>query len=100
LRRSGIALIANQKLRKILYQIIVENKEHGLGTETNFDFKYIPNYDVTATALGEYNGSGLKQPGIERRNFRTLILASAVFAAVSYCGMKTTWYFSSWPKGG
>ena len=86
-------LTIEQKLRKILYQIIVENKEHGLGTETNFDFKYIPNYDVTSTALGEYDGSGLQQPGIERRNFNTLILASAVLATVSYFGMKTTWGF-------
>jgi len=73
--------------------MIVENKENGLGLETNFDFKYIPNYDSTSTALGEYDGSGLKQPGIERRNFNTLALASVILVVVSYLGMKTTWGF-------
>ncbi|KAG9249019.1 hypothetical protein BJ878DRAFT_531504 [Calycina marina] len=52
------------KLRKLLYAVIVENKEHGLGSEINFEFKYIPNYDLTATEPGEYEGvirdSGVK----------------------------------------
>jgi L-amino acid N-acyltransferase YncA len=77
-------------LRKIFYQVIVENKTHGLGEETVFDFKYIPNYSTT-TELGEYEISGHKETGIEKRNLRTLIVASTVVAVLSYLGMRTTW---------
>jgi len=68
----------------------VENKEHGLGTETNFDFKYVPNYGSMSTELGEYNG-GSKEQGIERRNLRTLIIASAFVGVASFFWMRTTW---------
>jgi hypothetical protein len=70
--------------------MIVENKTHGLGEETVFDFKYIPNFSTT-TELGEYEESGIKQTGIEKRNFRTLVVASTVVAVVSYVGMRSTW---------
>ncbi len=68
--------------------MIVENKTHGLGEETNFDFKYIPNFDRT-TLMGEYV-SGLKESGVERRNLRALCLGSAAIGIVSYFCLKTT----------
>jgi hypothetical protein len=77
-----------QALRRILYQVIVENKTHGLGEETNFDFKYIPNFDTT-TPKGE-NESGLKESGVERRNLRTLVIASAFMGIVSYFCLRST----------
>ena len=92
----GIAItfhLANtppQALRKLFYQVIVENKTHGLGEETHFDFKYIPNYS-TITELGEYAPSGIKEESIEKRNLRTLIVFSAVLGILSYVGMRTTW---------
>jgi len=68
----------------------VENKTHGLGEETDFDFKYIPNYSTT-TELGEYEVSHRKETSIERRNLRTLVVFSAVVGLFSYVGMRTTW---------
>jgi hypothetical protein len=79
-----------QALRRIFYSVIVENKVHGLGEETNFDFKYIPNFDTTETEMGEYV-AGLKESGVERRNLRTLVIASVCIAVASYIGMRTTW---------
>jgi hypothetical protein len=70
----------------------VENKTHGLGTESNFDFKYIPNFQST-TSMGDYEVSGLKEPGIERRNFMTLVVASAIVGIMSYIVMRTTFGF-------
>lgn len=78
-------------LRRIFYHVIVENKEHGLGQETVFDFKYIPNFSMTSTEKGEYQASGIKERGIERRNFKTLVIASTVVGVLSYFGMMTTW---------
>jgi len=69
----------------------VENKEHGLGEETVFDFKYIPNLGLTSTEVGKYEASGSKERGIERRNLRTLVIASAVIGVASYFWMRTTW---------
>jgi hypothetical protein len=93
--------LQQQALRRIFYRVIVENKAHGLGEETNFDFKYIPNFETT-TSMGEYV-SGLKESGVERRNLRVLVLASAFMGVVSYFCLKTTfgiignvreWWFS------
>jgi hypothetical protein len=69
----------------------VENKTHGLGEETVFDFKYIPNLSMPTTELGEYDDSSIPNTGIETRNFRTLVVASTVVALISYMGMRTTW---------
>jgi hypothetical protein len=68
--------------------MIVENKTHGLGEETNFDFKYIPNFD-TNTYMGEYV-FGVKESGVERRNLGALAIAGAVLGIVFYLCLKTT----------
>lgn len=76
-----------QRLRKIFYAVIIDNKTHGLGAETNFDFKYIPDFHST-TAPGEYEESGLKEPGIERRNLQTLLISTTVVGIVSWLGLR------------
>lgn len=77
-----------QALRKIFYAVIVDNQKNGLGTETNFDFKYIPDFHTTTDLhLGE---EGLREPGIERRNLKTLVIASTVVGVVTWVGLKTT----------
>ena len=68
--------------------MIVENKTHGLGEETNFDFKHIPNFDTT-TSMGEYV-SGLKESGVERRNLRVLVMGSAFMGLISFLLVKTS----------
>lgn len=58
--------------------MIVESHAHGLGQETSFEFKYIPQFDTT-TLLGEVEASGMAgRVGIEKRNLRTLVIASVV----------------------
>lgn len=71
--------------------MIVENKTHGLGKETVYDFKYVPQYSTPAE-LGDYHPSAVvTETGVERRNLRALVLASTVFALVLYVGMRITW---------
>jgi hypothetical protein len=41
--------------------------------------------------MGEYEATGLKVSGVERRNLRTLVIASTLVGVASYIGMKTTW---------
>jgi len=77
-------------LRRVFYQLIIENKTHGLGAETNFDFKYIPEFS-TITSMGDYEEMKKSDTGVERRNLRTLVVASAVIGVLSYFGMRTTW---------
>lgn len=70
--------------------MIIENTSAGgLGTETSFEFKYIPQFD-TVTSLGEYNQpGGLRKPvGVEKRNLSTLVITSVVMAVLSYVGFK------------
>lgn len=76
-----------QALRKIFYAVIVENKTHGLGAETNFDFKYIPDFH-TSTKQEGVEEIGLTKSGIERRNLRTLIIASTIVCIASWYGVK------------
>ena len=70
--------------------MIIENKTHGLGgKESNYDFKYIPNFHTT-TSLGDFEHAALKEPGIESRNLKALLYASAFVVVVSYLAMKIT----------
>lgn len=71
-----------QALRKIFWAVIVENK-HGLGEETVFDFKYIPDYHLK-TGAEELVQTGVRQPGVERRNLKTLLVALGAVGVVTY----------------
>jgi hypothetical protein len=68
--------------------VIVENKTYGLGKETTFDFKHIPNLDTT-TSMGEYV-SGLQDSGVERRNLKALVMGSAFMGLISFLLVKTS----------
>jgi len=80
----------SQALRKIFWQVIVENKQ-GLGVETTFDFKYIPDLSKT-THMEDAPETGIKQSGIERRNLQALIIGFASLAFAGYLGFKVTVY--------
>jgi len=82
-------------LRKIFYNVIVRNTDHGLGEETVFDFKYIPSFDFTETEKGEYV-AGIQGKGVETRNFRTLVVAGAVMGCLSYVGFRISWGVVKW----
>jgi hypothetical protein len=73
-------------LRKFFWAIIVENK-HGLGETSVFDFKYIPEFN-TNTKMADSEGTGLKQPGIERRNLKALLTGLGVLTVTGICGLK------------
>ncbi|KAI9789008.1 MAG: hypothetical protein M1835_001958 [Candelina submexicana] len=73
-------------LRRVFYALIVEHK-HGLGEETYFELKYIPDFGQT-TEMDEPEEVGLKQAGIERRNLRTLVVAVGFMAVATWCGIK------------
>ncbi|KAJ5038084.1 uncharacterized protein L3040_006955 [Drepanopeziza brunnea f. sp. 'multigermtubi'] len=76
-------------LRRIFYHVIVENKVHGLGEESDFEFKYIPNLDTT-TSMADYV-PGVKNSGVERRNLKALIWGSAFLGLLSYAGWRVSW---------
>ncbi|KAF2017143.1 hypothetical protein BU24DRAFT_388121 [Aaosphaeria arxii CBS 175.79] len=59
------------RLKKLFYAVIVEAKWGLAGTETMFEFKYVPEYE-TVTDMGKMSGSKLVGSSIEWRNLRTL----------------------------
>lgn len=65
----------------------MHNKEIGLGSETNFDFKYVPQLGRT-TELGQPEGSRLRIGAPERQGLTTLMLAAALVAAVAWSGFR------------
>jgi len=73
-------------LRKVFWALIVEGK-FGLGQETVFDFKYVPDFHVL-TAKGGEEQPKMEQVGIERRNLNTLLIATGCLAAVGFVGVK------------
>ncbi|PBP20330.1 tat pathway signal sequence [Diplocarpon rosae] len=73
-------------LRRIFYHVIVNNQVHGLGEESSFEFKYIPNLD-TKTLMGEYV-PGRVESGVERRNLKALVMATAAMGLVSYLALR------------
>lgn len=77
-------------MRKIFWNVIVENKQ-GLGEETTFDFKYIPDLSKR-TRMEDAPETGIKQSGIERRNLQSLMIGAALLAFAGYLGFKITVY--------
>lgn len=61
----------------------MENKSHGLGEETNFEFKHIPSLSKMTEELGEYEDTGLKG-GVERRNLITFTFGTAFLGFLGY----------------
>jgi len=41
--------------------------------------------------MGDYEEMKKSDTGVEKRNLRTLVIASAVIGVLSYFGMRTTW---------
>lgn len=74
-------------LRRIFYSVIVESKWGLGGTETVFDFKYVPEFS-TMTEMGQSEAVTLKHLGAERRALKTLIIAGSVLAVGSWCALK------------
>lgn len=59
-----------KRAKEIFWNVIVKAKWGLAGTETTFDFKYVPQYD-TLTNLGDIGEAKMKTSGLEMRNLRT-----------------------------
>ena len=64
----------------------MENK-NGLGEETTFDFKYIPDLSKI-TKMEDAEESGVRSPGIERRNLQALAIGCGLLSLAGYLGFK------------
>lgn len=68
----------------------VENKTIGLGQETIFDFKHVPQIGLT-TSLGNIGGGDAKQ-GLgesEQRSIVTLVVVTAVVGSLTWLGLRS-----------
>ncbi|KAJ4424545.1 hypothetical protein N0V82_000869 [Gnomoniopsis sp. IMI 355080] len=74
-------------IARILYKLTVENKEIGLGQETIFDFKYVPQIGLTTT-LGDMV-EGKRLGGAERRSVVTLVVVTALVGSVAWFGLRS-----------
>lgn len=60
-------------LKRIFYAIVVESKYGLAGTETLFDFKYVPEFS-TITAMDDSKRERPKMRGVEGRNLKALLI--------------------------
>jgi hypothetical protein len=74
-------------LKGIFYHIIVEKESLGLGKPTNFDFQYIPGFEV-GTERG-VPPERTNARGVERRNLKTLLIAGTVVGLGIWMSTKT-----------
>lgn len=75
--------------------MIVNHPTHGLGTESDFEFKYIPQFDTTTTTEHDAKEvssalARLKVGGVERRNLKALIYAGIAVGVMVFVGVKVT----------
>ncbi|KAF2199162.1 hypothetical protein GQ43DRAFT_457344 [Delitschia confertaspora ATCC 74209] len=76
------------RLKRIFYAVIVDSKYGLAGTETLFDFKYVPQYE-TVTDMG--TPKEIKVRGgasVERRNLRALGIAVSMLGIGTWIGVK------------
>lgn len=76
-----------EMLRKVFWTITVESKYGLKGEQTNFDFKYVPEYS-TITEMGEGQKAQLKYKGVEGRNLKTLVIATVIAGVGMWCTFK------------
>lgn len=77
----------NDMLRRVFWTIVVESKYGLQGKQTNFDFKYVPEYS-TITEMGEGQEERLTHLSVERRNLKTLLIATGVLGVGIFVGVK------------
>ena len=76
-------------LKRVFYAIIVESKYGLQGTETLFDFKYVPEF-TTVTDIDEGTDVKVRERGIEWRNLKWFMIGVASMGVVSWCSVKVT----------
>lgn len=74
-------------LKRIFYAIIVDSKYGLQGTETLFDFKYVPEFStITEQAVSKDERGQLR--GVETRNLKAFLIGMGVLGATSWIGYK------------
>ena len=76
-------------LKKLFYAIIVESKYGLEGTETLFEFKYIPEFS-TVTELNDSKERRPNMRGIETRNLKWLLYGMSGLGLAGYIGYRVT----------
>ncbi|KAK3686519.1 hypothetical protein LTR37_019727 [Vermiconidia calcicola] len=66
-----------EMLKAVFYNIIVHSKYGLQGTETKFDFKYVPEYS-TITEMGECEEERATYSHVESRNRKTFLIGLAI----------------------
>ena len=74
-------------LRRVFWAIVVESKYGLKGEETNFDFKYVPEYS-TITEMGKHEEEKVGGASVERRNLKTLLIATGFVGFGMWCSVK------------
>ena len=87
-------MISLQTLRRLFWAVIVESKS-GLGEETTFEFKYIPDFSKR-TKKEELGLVKPKRSVVERRNLQAIVIACCLLMSIGYAGMKVLRYICQW----
>lgn len=74
-------------LKKVFHDIIVHSKYGLRGRETNFDFKYVPEYE-TITEMGECEEEKASFSAVERRNLRSFCVAVGLVGLGAWVGFR------------
>lgn len=83
-----------EALRRVAWAVVVESKA-GLGEETIFEFKYIPDFSKI-TRKEDPEAVGSKRSGVEKRNLQTFVIACCLLSIVAYAGMRMLRYTYVW----
>lgn len=76
------------RLKKIFYAVTIEAKWGLAGIETNFDFKYVPEYD-TITDMGKIHEIKLRRSrSVETRNLKALMMFLGVMGIGAWASIK------------
>lgn len=75
------------RAKEIFWHVIVKAKWGLAGAETNFDFKYVPQYD-TLTNLGDIGERKLKTSSIEMRNLKMFGAGVVAMGVVLFVSVK------------
>ena len=81
-------MTGSQALRKIFWAVIIESKG-GLGAETTFDFKYIPELSKR-TQMEDLDASVLQPSAVERRNLQVFGIGCVFLGICGYIGLRVT----------
>ena len=74
-------------LRKLFYTIIVDSQSGLQGTESTFDFKYVPEYSIL-TELGDSEEAKVSSSGVEMRNLKWLFYGATFVGFSAWCSFK------------